>query len=822
MRALYEEFLKSIDADALYRRTFELCGIELGQTTPCHIRAAEFVAEEMRKAGIPNVEKIDVVADGVTTYQDKTMPLAWDASMGRLTALSKVPSGYIPVSQRGQKHVTENVLADFERHPFHLVKGSVATPPGGIVTRVGTAQQMLAGEDVRGAMVMLEANCRAVKSVIRPILDLGALGFIADYVVGRYETPDALSWINAVTDSGNWHVIAEDRPFIGFSVTPRTGDMIRQCANSGVFKVRVESDGRRYVGVEPLVTALIPGESSKEVWVFGHLYEPLLNDDAGGISAAIEIAKALMKKGKLRHSVRLVFAMEMYGYAAYAALRGEKLKDEAIGGCNIDSICAVRDEPLVLYPTGNAKPFIGNELLKRAYESCKDALKLEYGEVTYMDDLFIGDPTVGVPSVWLLGRGRGYWHNSSQCKEDFIDRDTMLRSSALAAAFIHELADSSAVPAPPPRVTELKHTPWRDYAAKMIVGRKEPGFLYSLAKMPRYARIPIPDGMLYGTFSSVVCALDGKKDLAQAIAEAEAETGTEKKESEVKKYIDALNLFADYGYFEVVSRPEITEEEIASALKKLGVTDEDLLLVHASVSKCGYIRGGAKTLIEAVRRSCGTSLFTTFTRPYIYLGGLNRGWLYRPFDPADPDQVWTGTVGKTVLRDFPDALRSRHITHSWAGFGTLAHECLDAHGPCDPPAGETSPLAKALELGGKILYFGADLSSTTFLHYLEDAARLPFLSTAICRIKTPDGDLENVAVERHLPGDRDFYHGNGDCKFFRRAFERGLKVESVELGMGKLMLVDIRQLYDIGMKLIAEDPRVLLCDDPDCLFCRRF
>lgn len=822
MKKLYEEFLKSIDAESLYRRTFALCDIEKGQTTPCHIKAAEFVAEEMRKAGIPNVEKIDIVADGVTVYQDKTTPLAWDATMGRLTVISGLPSAWKPVSQRGQKSAADNVLADFERHPFHLVKGSVATPPGGIVTKVVTAQKMLAGEDVRGAMVMLDANSRANKGTIHTLLDLGALGFITDYLIGRYDTPDAISWINAGTDSGNWHVIAEDRPFIGFSVTPRTGDMIRQQAGAGALKVRVECDGRRYVGTEPMVTALIPGESSKEVWVYGHLYEPLLNDDSGGISAAIEIAKALMKRKRLRYSVRLVFAMEMYGYAAYAALRGDKLKDEAIGGCNIDSICAVKDEALVLYPTGNAKPFIGNELLKRTYDTFKDVLKLEYGNVTYMDDLFIGDPTVGVPSVWLLGRGLGYWHNSAQCEPDFIDKATMLRSTALAATFIHELADSAEAPAPRPPVTELKSTPWRDYAAKMILDRKEPGFLYSQAKVPPYARISIPDGMIYGPFASVVSALDGKKNLAQAIAEAEAETGTEKSEAEVKRYVDALNFFADYGYFEVISRPEITGGEIASALRKLGVTERDLLLVHASVSKCGYIRGGAKTVIEEVRKAADTVLFTTFTRPYIYLGGVNRNWSYRPFDPADPNQVWTGTVGKTVLREFPDAVRSRHITHSWAGFGSRAHACLDAHGPCEPPAGENSPLGKALEMGGKILYFGSGLEPTTFIHYMEDAARLPFLSTAVCRMKTPDGDLDTVAIERHLPGDREFYHNAAESKFFRRAFERGLEVKSVELGMNKLLLVDIRELYEIGMKLIAEDPRVLLCDNPECLFCRKY
>lgn len=819
MKQAYERFLSRVDGEKLYRRALELTKIDMGQTTPCHIRAAEFVREQLVEAGIPGVERIDFPADGKTAFQDKVMPLAWDATIGKLEFLDKVSnSGWVPVNKRGLAAADDQVPADFRRHPFHLVKGSTATPPGGIVTRVITEAQLLAGADPRGAMVMLNPMTRAGRGVIRPMLDMGALGFVTDFAIGRYESPDTLQWANAATESGNWHVTAEDRPFIGFAVTPRTGDLIRRLGGA---RVRVQCDGRRYVGTEPMVTALVPGESKQEVWLFAHLYEPLLNDDSAGVSTAIEVAKMLMAGKSPRYSVRLVFAMELYGYAAYAAMRGNNLKNEVVGGCNIDSICAVKGEPLTLYPTGNAKPYAGNALVKQAYAELKDTLPLELGAPTYMDDLFLGDPTVGVPSVWLLGRGRGFWHNSIQCDPEFVDLETMRRSAAFAAAFVEKLANTEP-PAPVAPAVTVEHSPWRDYAAQMVLARKEPGFPYSQAKVPPYARIALPDGMLYGAFANVMCALDGKKNLAQAIAEAEAETGSQKSEAEVKKYVDAMNHLVDYGYLEAVARPKLTADDIRQALRELGITGKDLVLVHASVSKCGYLEGGAETLIRSVAESVDTALFTTFTRPYIFLGGPNGNWRYRPFDPADADAVWTGTVGKTVLRKFPDAARSRHITHSWAGFGSRAHACLDAHGPCDPPAGETSPLAKALELGGKILYFGAGLESTTFIHFLEDATRMPFLSTAICRVKNPDGSLTTVAVPRHLPGCREFYTNAMECKFFKRAFARGLELKRVKFGMGELMALDLKQLYEIGMAVIKNDPKVLLCDDPDCLFCRSY
>ena len=206
MRKLYDEFLSLIDGGAIYERTLKLAALEQHQTTPYHHIVADLVLDELKKAGIPNAERIDIVADGKTAYQDKVMPLAWDATVGRLIMTTTAKNKWVPVSMRGMKLEEDPVIADFNRHPFHLVKGSTATPPGGIVAKVMNEAQFLAGDDPRGAMIMLEPTTRAGKGILKPILDQGALGFITDYMVGRYGEPDALQWVNAATESGNWHV----------------------------------------------------------------------------------------------------------------------------------------------------------------------------------------------------------------------------------------------------------------------------------------------------------------------------------------------------------------------------------------------------------------------------------------------------------------------------------------------------------------------------------------------------------------------------------------------------------------------------------------
>ena len=155
--------------------------------------------------------------------------------------------------------------------------------------------------------------------------------------------------------------------------------------------------------------------------------------------------------------------------------------------------------------------------------------------------------------------------------------------------------------------------------------------------------------------------------------------------------------------------------------------------------------------------------------------------------------------------------------------GPKVHYCLDAHGPTDPPCGETSPLEKALELKGKVLYFGSTLAPSTFLHYLEDRLRLDYLDNAVCKVKDADGSVKTVMIERHLPGHRDFYTLDAENgKFFTKAVAAGLEIKSVDLGVGKLQLIDLQQFCEIGLALLKEDPDLLLCDNEKCHFCSKY
>jgi aminoglycoside 3-N-acetyltransferase len=371
----------------------------------------------------------------------------------------------------------------------------------------------------------------------------------------------------------------------------------------------------------------------------------------------------------------------------------------------------------------------------------------------------------------------------------------------------------------------LKNDKWFDYAASIIPSRATVGFPFDLIAAPKAERVPQPDGIIYGPFANIFSNMDGRKSLQRLIREAEWEVCTVIASSMLKKYIMTISSLTDYGYLNTEFKKTLEKKDIADAVRKAGIAEGDLVMVHSSLSSFGRIEGGAETVIDAILEavgSDGTVLFPTFSISFIYFeGSLNRNQTYRPFDKNDPSQVTVGKIPQLFMKR-KGVLRSAHPSHSVAGTGPLAEKCLSGHGEADAPTGKNSPFAKLLEFKGKILHFGSGLDCTTYLHFLEDEMSLPYLANTVCRIKDPDGKVRSVMVPKHLPGHRDFYSSNWEnAKFFKKAKDQGLKIKETSLSIGKLHVVEVKDLHEIGVKIIKKDPNIFLCDKEECIFCLR-
>lgn len=262
--------------------------------------------------------------------------------------------------------------------------------------------------------------------------------------------------------------------------------------------------------------------------------------------------------------------------------------------------------------------------------------------------------------------------------------------------------------------------------------------------------------------------------------------------------------------------PEIGREDILAALREVGVQKGDMLLVHSSLSGCGYIRGGAQTIIEAIIEAIGEDgnfFVPTFQRSECFLNGINKRWDHRPSDARDRASEavrWVGTLPLEFMRLYPDAPRGLHLSHSWAGWGKRAAEVLSRQAEDEPPFSDNSCPMAVKDMGGKILLFGSPVGHMSFVHCFETHYNLPGLGPSYYEVRLPDGSITWKYVPKGLPGPREFYSKDENARFFREALSRGLQIRRTPLGIGELKLLDCRQLWETGSAIVQEDPHIII------------
>ena len=173
---------------------------------------------------------------------------------------------------------------------------------------------------------------------------------------------------------------------------------------------------------------------------------------------------------------------------------------------------------------------------------------------------------------------------------------------------------------------------------------------------------------------------------------------------------------------------------LVSDLRRLGVSGGDAVMVHASLRAVGSTESGAAGLITALDRAVGE------TGTLLMVLGARDAWTWvnelpeperaarlegaEPFDalvtPADPD---VGALAE-VFRRQPGTLVSDHPEGRFAARGFAASD-LVVDPPWDDYFGPGSALERLVEFNGKVLRLGAELDTTTLIHYAEYLADLP-------------------------------------------------------------------------------------------------
>jgi aminoglycoside 3-N-acetyltransferase len=209
---------------------------------------------------------------------------------------------------------------------------------------------------------------------------------------------------------------------------------------------------------------------------------------------------------------------------------------------------------------------------------------------------------------------------------------------------------------------------------------------------------------------------DGTRSIAEIVERVECEETASVgggrlrgRSVDINRAIDYFAAHAELGYVELLDpRQLLSKAQLVRDLRALGLERGMDVMVHSSLSAIGRVRGGAETVVDALREAIGargTLLMPSFNH--------RAAAVFNPMttpttNGAIPDALWR----------LPEAERSVHPTHAVAAVGPRAAHYCSEHlevGIWDA----RSPIGKLVHGEGYILALGTTHWTSTAYHVAE-------------------------------------------------------------------------------------------------------
>lgn len=252
--------------------------------------------------------------------------------------------------------------------------------------------------------------------------------------------------------------------------------------------------------------------------------------------------------------------------------------------------------------------------------------------------------------------------------------------------------------------------------------------------------------------------------------------------------------------------------EIGEALRAVGLCAGNVAMIHSDISRIGWTTGASSrdavladylTAITDVLGSDGTVVTLACTESYARSK--------KPFDyETSPSEqgVFSEYVRANAL-----AIRSMHPLFSLAALGPAANAiCGDDVAPTG--FGYGSPFHRLHEMDAIAICLGVDLRSLTFVHHVEQTYGVPYGYTKEWTAPVTRGGKPEpgrfFAFVRYLDAGVEY-----DFSRMQEALlDEGL-ARHVPIGYGGVWSVRVRDVFDLGMRRLRDDPFFFLKQAPE-------
>ena len=293
-------------------------------------RCVEWLASELRKIGMQEVQIKRYTADGVKKY------FLWDSLVGW-----KVQEAELWLVEPEKR-----LICRFSDQAVSLMPYSQGREIETEVVFVGQGKSAsdYENKNVRDKIVFaLGGGGSRVHQ--EAVLKRGAAGILVGPSARRerMEFPDLIE-VNRLSPTGQ----DKDKTGFGFSLSRRQEqDLLSYFDNGQTVRMKAVVDATLFDGSMPVLEAKIIGQDfpNQEIIIMAHLdhYKPGANDNASGSAGMVEMARnilSMLDRGDippLRRTIRFLWVPEMHGTIAYLT-EHQDLGQRGIAGLNLDMI----------------------------------------------------------------------------------------------------------------------------------------------------------------------------------------------------------------------------------------------------------------------------------------------------------------------------------------------------------------------------------------------------------------------------------------------------------------------------------------------------
>jgi len=258
-----------------------------------------------------------------------------------------------------------------------------------------------------------------------------------------------------------------------------------------------------------------------------------------------------------------------------------------------------------------------------------------------------------------------------------------------------------------------------------------------------------------------------------------------------------------------VTVPALAAEALADDLRRLGVRSGDTLMIHASLRAIGKVECGADGVLDALELAVGPD----GTLLMILGAEIAHDWVNRlpeaerlpllagapPFDSATTPVFHEVGLFAEVFRRRSGTLVTGNPSGRFGARGRLAQELL-ADAPWHDYYGPGSPPDRFCQFGGRVLRIGADLDTTTVLHFAEYCADLPDKRRVRRHYRCHGPDGPETRVVECLDDEHGIVDWPGEDYFavILRDYLATGRAKHVRVGLADSELIETRDLVDFG------------------------